>query len=198
MVHISSSHESYKAEYKYIRDTCQQDGPKGVTARVRRDLGVPPHSALPSPSFGPLCPPSPRHLRENLHPNPQYANQDNVACMQIQTCTHVNGTEGVSHIALLNGLVYATAEYWDLLTFMKAMKLVFADEWREACQYEIDALTKNGTWTLVDLPVGQKCHCQYCSALDNCFTVVDVRFIVMCSYKYKALLHVWCVEIYEQ
>ena len=39
---------------------------------------------------------------------------------------------------------------------MEAIKLVFADEWREACQYEIDALTKNGTWTLVDLPVGQK------------------------------------------
>ena len=34
MVHISSSHESYKAEYKYIRDTCQQDRPKGVTANV--------------------------------------------------------------------------------------------------------------------------------------------------------------------
>ena len=31
MVHIISSHESYKAEYKYIRDACQQDRPKGVT-----------------------------------------------------------------------------------------------------------------------------------------------------------------------
>ena len=31
MVHISSSHELYIAEYKYIRDTCQQDRPKGVT-----------------------------------------------------------------------------------------------------------------------------------------------------------------------
>ena len=31
MVHIISSHESYKAEYKYIRDVCQQDRPKGVT-----------------------------------------------------------------------------------------------------------------------------------------------------------------------
>ena len=34
MVHIIRSHESYKAKYKYIRDTCQQDGPKGVTYNV--------------------------------------------------------------------------------------------------------------------------------------------------------------------
>ena len=79
-----------------------------------------------------------------------------MAHTQTQTCTHANGTEGVSHIALLNALVYAAAEYRDPLTFMKAMKLVFANEWREACQYEIDALAKNGTWTLVDLPAGQK------------------------------------------
>ena len=75
---------------------------------------------------------------------------------QTQTHTHVNGMEGVSHIALLNALVHAAAKYRDLLTFMEAMKLVFANEWREACQYEIDTLTKNGTWTLVDLPAGQK------------------------------------------
>ena len=31
-----------------------------------------------------------------------------------------------------------------------------ADQWHDACQYEIDALAKNGTWTLVDLPVGRK------------------------------------------
>ena len=31
MVHIISSHESYKAEYKYNKDACQQDRPKGVT-----------------------------------------------------------------------------------------------------------------------------------------------------------------------
>ena len=32
MVHIIRSHKSYKAEYKYIRDMCQQDRPKGVTS----------------------------------------------------------------------------------------------------------------------------------------------------------------------
>ena len=31
-----------------------------------------------------------------------------------------------------------------------------ADDWQRACQYEIDALAKNGTWTLVDLPTGRK------------------------------------------
>ena len=31
MVHIIRSHELYKAEYKYIRDTRQQDRPKGIT-----------------------------------------------------------------------------------------------------------------------------------------------------------------------
>jgi hypothetical protein len=31
-----------------------------------------------------------------------------------------------------------------------------ADHWHDTCQYEIDALAKNGTWTLVDLPMGQK------------------------------------------
>ena len=34
------------------------------------------------------------------------------------------------------------------------------------------------------------CHRQYCSALDSCFTVVDVRFVVRYSYGYRALRHV--------
>ena len=32
----------------------------------------------------------------------------------------------------------------------------YADEWRAACQYKIDALAKNRTWDLVDLPTGRK------------------------------------------
>ena len=47
---------------------------------VHRDPGVPPCSTLPSPAFGPTCPPSPRHLRANPKPNPQYHNPDNVVC----------------------------------------------------------------------------------------------------------------------
>ena len=38
MVHIIRSHESYKAEYKYIRDTCQQDRPKGITSPLLQGL----------------------------------------------------------------------------------------------------------------------------------------------------------------
>ena len=59
---------------------------------------------------------------------------------------------GISHIALIN----EAAEYQDLLTFQEAMRLSFADNWRDACQYEIDALAKNGTWMLTDLPTGRK------------------------------------------
>ena len=40
MVHISSSHELYIAEYKYIRDTCQQDRPKGITSPLFQGLEV--------------------------------------------------------------------------------------------------------------------------------------------------------------
>ena len=31
-----------------------------------------------------------------------------------------------------------------------------AVDWEEACQYEIAALAKAGTWSLVDLPSGRK------------------------------------------
>ena len=31
-----------------------------------------------------------------------------------------------------------------------------AEEWAEACQYEMNALLKNNTWELVDLPPGCK------------------------------------------
>jgi hypothetical protein len=48
------------------------------------------------------------------------------------------------------------AEYQDPLTFREAMRLEQADQWHDTCQYEIDALAKNGTWTLVDLPTGRK------------------------------------------
>jgi hypothetical protein len=61
------------------------------------------------------------------------------------------------HAALLNALIsIATAKYHNPLTFAKAMQLALANEWKEVCQYEIDALAKNGTWTLVELPTGHK------------------------------------------
>jgi hypothetical protein len=36
------------------------------------------------------------------------------------------------------------------------MRSANVDSWEEACQYEIDALNKNKTWELVDLPTGCK------------------------------------------
>ena len=44
----------------------------------------------------------------------------------------------------------------DPASYSKVMRSPSADEWMEACQYEIDMLTKNETWELVDLPVGCK------------------------------------------
>src|SRR6266403_2270918 len=119
-------------------------------ARIRRDPGVPPRSALPGPAFGPAClPPSPRRLRENPRPNPRFANPDNADRAPAQMRAR---NRGISHVALIN----EAAEYQDPLTFQEAMRSSFANDWRDACQYEIDALAKNGTWMLTDLPVGQK------------------------------------------
>jgi hypothetical protein len=50
----------------------------------------------------------------------------------------------------------AVAEYHDPATFQEVMELDFIDEWHDVCQYEMDVLAKNGTWNLVDLPVGHK------------------------------------------
>ena len=115
---------------------------KGFTprpARIRRDPGVPPRSALPGPAFGPArLPPSPRRLRENPRPNPRFANPDNADRAPAQTRAR---NRGISHVALIN----EAAEYQDPLTFQEVMRLSFADDWRDACQYEIDALAKNGT-----------------------------------------------------
>jgi len=123
--------------------------------RIRRDPTVPPQSALPGPSFGPPRPPSPRRLRQNPRPNPRYNNPDNVVRERTRTRARPDGE--LRHAALLNALVYvATAEYPDPLTFREAMESALADEWKEACAYEIDALAKNGTWTLVELPPGRK------------------------------------------
>ena len=36
------------------------------------------------------------------------------------------------------------------------MRSADADQWREARQYEMDALAKNGTWESLDLPTGQR------------------------------------------
>ena len=102
------------------------------------------NTGIPGPSFGP-CPSSPWQLHPNPKPNPRYAAPDNVA--------RVPRTHRLGQMALLAN---AAAEFHDPTTFQEAMASDFADEWHEACKYEMDALAKNGTWTLVDLPPGRK------------------------------------------
>jgi len=40
----------------------------------------------------------------------------------------------------------------DLVSFTEAMESVDSKQWSNACQYEIDALQKNNTWELINLP----------------------------------------------
>ena len=53
MVHIISSHGSYKAEYKYNKDACQQDRPKGVTSDEEEETLV--NNIINSPAPIPIC-----------------------------------------------------------------------------------------------------------------------------------------------
>ena len=75
-------------------------------------------------------------------PNPRYFNADNA--------TQMGGRLG--HAELL-----ATAYVGrDPASYVESMRSTNADSWEEACQYKIDALNKNKTWELVDLPAGCK------------------------------------------
>jgi hypothetical protein len=53
-------------------------------------------------------------------------------------------------------LLAVAAKYHDPASFQEAMDSEFADEWLDTCQYKMDAPAKNGTWDLVDLPIGHK------------------------------------------
>ena len=124
-----------------------------IPARGNVGLRRAPVSSLPGPligpSTGPPKSPSPWRLRENPRPNPRYTGSDNAADRGKGKGKRTSGQ--LTHVALL-----AAAEYQDPLTFKQAMSSDYADEWRAACQYEIDALAKNRTWDLVDLPTGRK------------------------------------------
>ena len=75
-------------------------------------------------------------------PNPRYANADNVARRSAQL--------GFAE------LLAAAFVGRDPTTYAEVMRSAAADEWTEACQYEMDVLAKNGTWELVDLPPNRK------------------------------------------
>ena len=78
MVHIISSHELYIAEYKYIRDTCQQDRPKGVTS--------PPFQGLEASE---ILAQSRRRLNRRWH-SENVTRQEHI---RKKTCAYSNGRE---------------------------------------------------------------------------------------------------------
>ena len=56
MIHIISSHESYIAKYKYIRDTCQQDRPKGITLSFNQLSALPGYAGYTNTTSSGKCP----------------------------------------------------------------------------------------------------------------------------------------------
>jgi transposase InsO family protein len=67
-------------------------------------------------------------------------------------------TDEVRQLALAELLAAAAtaAVGRDPATYKEAMEADDAEEWGKACHYEMDALSKNDTWELVDLPPGRK------------------------------------------
>ena len=96
-------------------------------------------------SIAPDIPPpaAPRRTLRAPKPNPRYFNADNVAPQWGRRLGYAE-------------LLAAALVGRDPATFEEAMHSNEAGEWMEACQYEIDALAKNGTWELVNLPHGRK------------------------------------------
>ena len=85
----------------------------------------------------------PRQSTQDHVPNPHFASNDNA--VDSHGCW-------VRHAELLA----ATHVERDPISYSEVMRSADADQWREACQYEMDALAKNGTWELLDLPTGQQ------------------------------------------
>ncbi len=71
---------------------------------------------------------------------------------------HTAPTNEVRQLALAELLAVAAlaAIRQDPVSYKEAMKAADAEEWAKACQYEMDALSKNDTWELVNLPPGRK------------------------------------------
>jgi hypothetical protein len=72
-------------------------------------------------------------------PNPRYFNPDNAV---------LDSNRWLGHVELLSMAFVGR----DPVTLAEALRSKDADEWMTACQYELDALAKNKTWELVDLP----------------------------------------------
>ena len=75
-------------------------------------------------------------------PNRRYFNSDNADTRH----------RGLGNMELLAAAYIGR----DPASYAEAMRSDNTTEWSNACQYEIDALSKNNTWELVDLPPGRK------------------------------------------
>ena len=83
----------------------------------------------------------PRRTTRKPVPNPRYFSSDNA---------ERNRRLGYAE------LLAAAFVGRDPASYSEAMRSADADQWSDACQYEMDALAKNGTWELVDLPPARK------------------------------------------
>ena len=132
--------------------------PRPCPQRTVRDPNVISQSSLLGPFLGPARQ-SQSHLQPNPHLNPCYINPDNAAQMQTQPCMHGESSGGarINNVQLLTALVYAAvANFQDPLSFQEVMGSEHAGDWRDVCQYEMDAMAKNKVWVLVYLPPGSK------------------------------------------
>jgi hypothetical protein len=84
---------------------------------------------------------TPRRSRRIPVPNPRYHNSDN---------TSKDWRLGNAE------LLAAAYSGSDPVSYAEAIQSDNSTDWMDACAYEIDALTKSGTWELVDLPPGRK------------------------------------------
>ena len=84
----------------------------------------------------------PRRTARAPVPNSRYFSEDNAA----QRGKRVNLLE----------LLAAALVGREPATYQEAMRSSAAAEWTEACEYEMAALARAGTWSLVDLPFGRK------------------------------------------
>ena len=88
---------------------------------------------------------APRRSGRTHVPNPRYYNADNAALSRRQLGS-----------AELLAAAASAAVGRDPASYHEAMGAADAAEWAAACEYEMDALSKNGTWELVDLPPSRK------------------------------------------
>jgi hypothetical protein len=87
---------------------------------------------------------APRRSSRTPVPNPCYCGPDNAA------------QRGRGQRLGFAELLAAALVGRDPATYAEAMRSADAEAWKEACQYEIDAMARNEAWDLVDLPAGHK------------------------------------------